>query len=396
MPSEAQKKTLLEMASVLAELGKANQLRSLERFEGVNFCSNDYLGLAENLRLKQAVVDAVERAARIGGTGSRLLSGHDPAWNELEEEFAAFAGTESAVYFSSGYAANLGLLTAVLRKEDLVFSDALNHASLIDGIRMSGARRVIFPHLDLNALEQNLRAREHESCRKVILTESLFSMDGDVADLKAIHALAARFGASLIVDEAHATGVHGPRGAGMVAQAGLTGEVLAVMHACGKAMASAGGFVCGSKTLREYLINHARTLIFSTAMPVYMAGQISAVLKIAKQMDRERQMLLGNSCALSDWLRADAWNVAGAQLQIIPVIIGANEDAMAAARFLQERAFAVRAIRPPTVPEGSARLRLSLTARIPLNELQRLRECLRSWRASRKNANSLAVAARQA
>jgi len=396
MPSEAQKKTLLEMASVLAELGKANQLRSLERFEGVNFCSNDYLGLAENLRLKQAVVDAVERAARIGGTGSRLLSGHDPAWNELEEEFAAFAGTESAVYFSSGYAANLGLLTALLRKEDLVFSDALNHASLIDGIRMSGARRVIFPHLDLNALEQNLRAREHESCRKVILTESLFSMDGDVADLKAIHALAARFGASLIVDEAHATGVHGPRGAGMVAQAGLTGEVLAVMHACGKAMASAGGFVCGSKTLREYLINHARTLIFSTAMPVYMAGQISAVLKIAKQMDRERQMLLGNSCALSDWLRADAWNVAGAQLQIIPVIIGANEDAMAAARFLQERAFAVRAIRPPTVPEGSARLRLSLTARIPLNELQRLRECLRSWRASRKNANSLAVAARHA
>ena len=396
MPSEAQKKTLLEMASVLAELGKANQLRSLERFEGVNFCSNDYLGLAENLRLKQAVVDAVGKAARIGGTGSRLLSGHDPAWNELEEEFAAFAGTESAVYFSSGYAANLGLLTAVLRKEDLVFSDALNHASLIDGIRMSGARRVIFPHLDLNALEQNLRAREHESCRKVILTESLFSMDGDVADLKAIHALAARFGASLVVDEAHATGVHGPSGAGMVAQAGLTGEVLAVMHACGKAMASAGGFVCGSKTLREYLINHARTLIFSTAMPVYMAGQISAVLKIAKHMDRERQTLLGNSCALSDWLRADAWNVAGAQLQIIPVIIGANEDAMDAARFLQERAFAVRAIRPPTVPEGSARLRLSLTARIPLNELQRLRECLRSWRASRKNANSLAVAARHA
>lgn len=394
MPSEAQKKTLAEMASVLAELGKANQLRSLERVKGVNFCSNNYLGLAEDERLKQAVLDAVENAARIGSTGSRLLSGHDPAWNELEEKFASFAGTESAVYFSSGYAANLGLLTAVLRKEDLAFSDALNHASVIDGIRMSGARRVIFPHLDLNALEQNLRAREHESCRKVIVTESVFSMDGDVADLKAIHTLAARFGANLIVDEAHATGVHGPSGAGMVSQAGLTGEVLAVMHACGKAMASAGGFVCGSRTLREYLINHARTLIFSTAMPVYMAGQIGAVLKIAKQMDRERQVLLGNSRALTDWLRADAWNVAGAQSQIIPVIIGANEDAMDAAHFLQERAFAVRAIRPPTVPEGSARLRLSLTARIPLNELQRLRECLTSWRASRKNVNSFAVAAR--
>ena len=395
MPSEAQKKAIAEMASVLAELGKANQLRGLVRLEGVNFCSNDYLGLAEDSRLKKAVVDAVEKAARIGGTGSRLLSGHDPAWNELEEEFAVFAGTESAIYFSSGYAANLGLLTAVLRKEDLVFSDALNHASLIDGIRMSGARRVIFPHLDLNALEQNLRAREYESCRKVIVTESVFSMDGDVADLKAIHSLAARFGASLIVDEAHATGVHGQGGSGLVAQAGLTHEVLAVMHACGKALASAGGFVCGSKTLREYLINHARTLIFSTAMPVYMAGQIGAALNIAKQMDREREMLLGNSHALTDWLGADGWNVSGAESQIIPVIVGANEDAMDAAHFLQERGFAIRAIRPPTVPEGSARLRLSLTARIPLNELQRLRECLKSWRESKKNLHLLAVAVRR-
>jgi 8-amino-7-oxononanoate synthase len=395
MPSDAQKKTLAEMASVLAELGRANQLRSLMRLEGVNFCSNDYLGLAEDLRLKKAVVDAVDKAARIGGTGSRLLSGQDPAWNELEEEFAAFAGTESAIYFSTGYAANLGLLTAVLRKEDLVFSDALNHASLIDGIRMSGARRVIFPHLDLNSLEQNLRAREYESCRKVIVTESVFSMDGDVADLKAIHSLAARFGASLIVDEAHATGVHGQGGLGLVAQAGLTHEVLAVMHACGKALASTGGFVCGSETLREYLINHARTLIFSTAMPVYMVGQIGAALNIAKQMDREREMLLGNSHALTDWLRADGWNVSGAESQIIPVIVGSNEDAMEAANFLQKSGFAIRAIRPPTVPEGSARLRLSLTARIPLNELQRLRECLKSWRDSKKNVNLLAVAARR-
>jgi 8-amino-7-oxononanoate synthase len=395
MPSEAQKKTLAEMASVLAELGKANQLRSLERFEGVNFCSNDYLGLAEDSRLKQAVLDAVEKAARIGGTGSRLLSGHDPAWNELEEEFAEFAGTESAIYFPSGYAAILGMLTAVLRKEDLVFSDALNHASLIDGIRMSGARRVIFPHLDLNALEQNLRAREHESCRKVIVTESVFSMDGDLADLKAIQNLAARFGATLIIDEAHATGVHGPGGAGLVAQAGLTSEVLAVMHACGKALASAGGFVCGPKPLREYLINHARTLIFSTAMPVYMAGQIGAALTLAKRMDRERETLLGNSHFLANWLRVDGWNVSRAESQIIPVIVGTNEDAMDAANFLQKRGFAIRAIRPPTVPEGSARLRLSLTARIPLNELQRLRDCLKAWRASKENLNLLAVAARR-
>src|SRR5438874_4721117 len=251
MSSEAQKKTLAEMASGLAELGRVSQLRCLRRVDGVYFCSNDYLGQAEDPRLKQAVLNSVENAERIGGTGSRLLSGHDTAWDELEDKFAEFAGTESAIYFCSGYAANVGLLTTVLRKEDLVFSDEFNHASLIDGIRLSGARRVIYPHLNLNALEQNLRAREHDLCRKVIVTESVFSMDGDIADLKTMQEMAARFGASLIVDEAHATGVHGPGGAGMVAQAGLTREVLAVMHACGKALASAGGFVCGSQTLRQ-------------------------------------------------------------------------------------------------------------------------------------------------
>jgi len=394
MPSEAQKKTLAEMAEGLTELGRVNQLRCLRRVDGVNFCSNDYLGLAEDPRLKQAILNSVENAARIGGTGSRLLSGHDTVWDELECEFAEFAGTESAIYFSSGYAANVGLLTTVLRKEDLVFSDEFNHASLIDGLRLSGARRVIYPHLNLNALEQNLRAREHDLCRKVIVTESVFSMDGDIADLKTMQEMAARFGASLIVDEAHAAGVHGPGGAGMVAQAGLTREVLAVMHACGKALASAGGFVCGSQTLRQCLVNHARTLIFSTAMPAYFAGQISAALKMAKEMNREREILLSNSRSFTASLRADGWDVSERESQIIPVIIGSNEDAMDAARFLQERGFAIRAIRPPTVPEGSARLRLSLTARIPAKELQRLRECLNDWRKLKERFIFANVAAR--
>ena len=396
MSSEAQKKTLAEMASGLAELGRVSQLRCLRRVDGVNFCSNDYLGLAEDPRLKQAILNSVENAARMGGTGSRLLSGHDTAWEASECEFAEFAGTESAIYFSSGYAANVGLLTTVLRKEDLVFSDEFNHASLIDGIRLSGARRVIYPHLNLNALEQNLRAREHDLCRKVIVTESVFSMDGDIADLKTMQEMAAKFGASLIVDEAHATGVHGPGGAGMVAQAGLTREVLAVMHACGKALASAGGFVCGSQTLRECLINHARSLIFSTAMPAYFAGQISAALKMAKEMNREREILLSSSRSFTASLRADGWDVSERESQIIPVIIGSNEDAMEAARFLQERGFAIRAIRPPTVPESSARLRLSLTARISANELERLRECLNDWRKLKERfifANHMAARA---
>jgi len=390
MPSEAKDQFFSAMESALAGLRERSQLRSCVQLEGTNFCSNDYLGLAEDPRLKHAVLEAVERAARIGGTGSRLLSGHDHAWDELEEEFAAFAGTEAAVYFANGYAANLGLLSAVLDKNDLVFSDALNHASLIDGIRLSGARRVIYAHLDLNALENVLCARENEPCRKVIVTESVFSMDGDVADLSAIQDLALRYGASLVVDEAHATAVHGPSGAGIVAHAGLTREVLAVVHTCGKALASAGGFVCGSKVLRDFLINHARTLIFSTAMPAYFAKQIRAALQLAKTMNRERELLLQNSRSLAAFLRADGWDLSGTASQVIPIVVGSNEDALAAAHFLRGRGFAIRAIRPPTVPVGRARLRLSLTARISPTELQRLRECLKAWQASRIALSSVA------
>jgi 8-amino-7-oxononanoate synthase len=390
MPSEAKDQFVSAMESRLAGLRERSQLRSCAQLEGINFCSNDYLGLAEDPRLKHAVLESVERAARIGGTGSRLLSGHDPAWNELEEEFATFAGTDAAVYFANGYAANLGLLSAVLDKDDLVFSDALNHASLIDGIRLSGARRVIYAHLDIGALEKVLRAQENESCRKVIVTESVFSMDGDVADLSAIQDLALRYGASLVVDEAHATAVHGPSGAGIVADAGLTKEVLAVVHTCGKALASAGGFVCGSKVLRDFLINHARTLIFSTAMPAYFAEQIRAALRLAKTMNRERELLLENSRSLAAFLRADGWDLSGTASQVIPVVVGSNEDALAVAHFLRERGFAIRAIRPPTVPVGSARLRLSLTARISTTELQRLRECLKAWQTSRIALSSAA------
>jgi 8-amino-7-oxononanoate synthase len=389
MPSESQKKLLGELERDLAELRARDQLRSFAQIAGVNLCSNDYLGLAEDPRLKKAVLESAANAARVGGTGSRLLSGHDAVWNELEEEFAAFAGTEAALYFANGYAANLGLLSSVLRKNDLVFSDELNHASLIDGIRLSGARKEIYPHRDLNALERALRQHENESFRKLIVTESVFSMDGDVADVKAIQELAERFGASLIVDEAHATAVHGPRGEGIVAEARLTGEVLATVHTCGKALASAGAFVCGARVLREFLINHARTLIFSTAMPPYMAGQIRAALGLARDMDVERKSLLTNSSELSTSLRRDGWDVDGTASQIVPVIIGLNEEALSAAGFLQECGYAVRAIRPPTVAAGTARLRLSLTARVTRESVTGIQAALQNWRGSQ---SSLAAA----
>ena len=380
MPSNFQLSFHRELESGLRGLEAQSRRRSLAEIRGVNFCSNDYLGLAEHPALKKAVTEAVQQAARMGGTGSRLLSGHAAAWNEIEEEFARFAGTEAALYFGSGYAANLGLLASLLKKEDLVFSDALNHASLIDGMRLSGARKFIYPHLDLNALEDGLQKHAQDRCRKLIVTETVFSMDGDVAPVSELLALADRYGTGVIVDEAHATGVHGPSGRGIAAEHGNVQTLAAAVHTCGKALASAGAFVCGSAVLREHLINHARTFIFSTAMPPYMAEQIRAALRLALAMDKQREELLARAKRLAAGLRSQGWDAGNGATQITPVVIGENEEAAAAAEFLQQEGFAVRAIRPPTVPKGSARLRFSLTCGIAEDEIARLENSMYAWR----------------
>jgi 8-amino-7-oxononanoate synthase len=384
MPSEFDNSLLSDLESGLARLEAKSQRRSLLRVVGVNLCSNDYLGLSQNEELRAAIVEAVRRARHLGATGSRLLSGHFGAWDGLESEYAKFSGMETALYFGSGYAANMGLLSSLLGKDDLVFSDELNHASIIDGVRLSGARKEIYPHRDLNALESALKAHSGERCRKIVVTESVFSMDGDVADVQAMVQLAERSGASVIVDEAHATAVHGPNGRGIIAACGLEERVLATVHACGKALASAGAFVCGSAVMKEHLINHARTFIFSTAMPPYMSGQISAALRLARSMDTERQELLDDAREFSRTLRHEGWDVPSPDSQIVPVLVGSNKDALDAAEFLQNEGFAARAIRPPTVPEGKARLRLSLTSSIKKRELELLRSALCAWRASRE------------
>ena len=384
MPAEFHKAFQQDLVNGLQQLETRDRRRSLGEIAGVNLCSNDYLGLAESDALRAAVLDAVKQAARLGGTGSRLLSGHLDVWDEIEQEFAEFAGTETALYFGSGYAANIGLLASVLRNSDMVFSDELNHASLIDGIRLSGARKAIYPHLDLNVLEESLRSRADESGRKFVVTETVFSMNGDLAPLVEMAGLCERFGAGLILDEAHATGVHGPSGRGIAAAMGLGADAVAVMHTCGKALASAGAFVCGSATLKEHLVNHARTFIFSTAMPPYIAGQILAALRIAQGMDVQRAELIANSRRLAAALRQQGYDTAGSSTQIVPVVIGADEDALAAAAFLRTEGFAVRAIRPPTVEEGRARLRLSVSCAISARELERVGECLGAWRLQRQ------------
>lgn len=376
----------------LRELERQHQFRNLAEIHGIDFCSNDYLGLAYQPALRDAVLRAVGNSKRVGGTASRLLSGQTEEWRKLEDEFAHFAGTEAALFFGSGYAANMGLLSALVGPDDVVYSDKLNHASLIDGMRLSGARKVIYPHLDLGALESSLRQDAGAPWRRIIITESVFSMNGDVAPLKEMAVLAERFGAAMIVDEAHATGVQGKGGRGLAAEEGILGQVLATIHTCGKALASAGGFVCGPRLIKDYLINQARTFIFSTALPPYFAEQISAALKLAQGMDLERRALFERAGGLNKSLQDAGFDTGGSASQIVPVILGSNEDALLAAEHLRREGFAVRAIRPPTVPIGCARLRLSLTLRIAEEELKRLIKSLVEWREGK----SAAVAARHA
>ena len=239
----------------LASLESQSQLRRLAILPEMNFSSNDYLGLARDPRLQQAVTAAMAEGVAVGSTGSRLLSGNAAIWEALESELAQFMGSEAALYFNSGYAANVGLLSCVAGPADTVFSDSANHASIIDGIRLSGARKVIFPHLDMQYLEDALR-RSDITGAKFIVVETVFSMDGDRAPLADLLALAERWGVELIVDEAHSTGVYGPQGRGLAVGAPATeaspkssSPLLAVVHTCGKALAGAGAFVCCSRKL---------------------------------------------------------------------------------------------------------------------------------------------------
>lgn len=360
------------IAAELETLRDRSELRSLEVPSGINFCSNDYLGLAADPCLKQAVIESVASATQVGATGSRLLSGNSREWQELEIEFADFAGVDAALYFGSGYAANVGLLSSIVQPGDIVFSDALNHASLIDGIRLSGAQKAIYPHCDLRFLEQALRENSSSLGGKIIVTESIFSMEGDVAPIEHLVRLAKHYGAELIVDEAHALGVRGPQGRGIVAEMKCAREVLATVYPCGKALASAGAFVCCSAALKEFLVNRARTFLFSTAMPPYIAGQIHAALAIARAEDSRRTYLRDISTLLRNSLCAAGLNFGSSSTQIVPVIFGANAAALHVAARLQAAGFAVRAIRPPTVPPGTARIRFSLTSRITVEDIRRV------------------------
>jgi 8-amino-7-oxononanoate synthase len=350
------------LAATLRDLDRSGLLRQMRLPNGIDFVSNDYLGLAEHPHL----IDAMRAGlgdCPAGSGGSRLLRGQHDFFARIEERLAAFCGAGAALLFGSGYAANIGLLQAIVSPDDLLVSDERNHASLIDGIRLTKARTVVFPHQDLEALETALK--KPRSGRAVVITESVFSMDGDLTPLRDISEIADQHGAVLVVDEAHATGLYGARGSGRVEELGLRDQVVATIHTGGKALGSAGAWVAGSRTLCDILVNRARAFIFSTAPLPVLAAALGAGLDLVDREPFRRTEVHRKSA----WLRRalSARNIhTGGQSPITPIIVGSNAAALALQSGLIAAGFDARAIRPPSVAPGTARLRV--TVRYPVSD----------------------------
>jgi 8-amino-7-oxononanoate synthase len=381
-----------EIAERLAELerlGLSRRLRTVSGPQGPRvtldgrevllLCSNNYLGLADHPRVREA---AARAASELGaGTGaSRLVSGTMDVHRTLESALAAFEGSEDCVLFGSGYLANLGTIGALAGPGDVVFSDKLNHASIIDGCRASRAEVVVHRHLDYGHLEESLRrdlarharaesaagdaagTRGHHPRRRLIVTDSVFSMDGDAAPLREIARLARAYDARLMVDEAHATGTLGEDGRGAVSQAGLQGEVDVVVGTLSKALGSYGAYACTSARMARYLVNRARPLIFSTAPPPPSVAAALSALQLVREQPQLVARLHAAARALRDGLADEGFAVARGDMHIVPLVVGDAQDTLRLCAAALERGVFAQAIRPPTVPDGSSRLRLAAMA----------------------------------
>jgi 8-amino-7-oxononanoate synthase len=322
-------------------------------------CSNNYLGLADHARLRRAAADAALALGTSSGA-SRLISGSMSIHADLEAKLAEFEGYEAALLFGSGYLANTGAIAALAGRGEVVFSDRLNHASLIDGCRLAHAETFVYRHCDTEHLEWGLRKAGGRAA--LIATDGVFSMDGDIAPLDELAVLARRHGCRLLVDEAHATGCLGPGGRGSVAAVGLTGEVDLIVGTLGKALGGYGAYVCGSRELTDFLINTARPFIFSTAPPPPAVAAASAALELLEEGPKRVERLRDNAAALREGLRSEGLEPIGSDTQIIPLVVGEADDAMALCERLLEEGIFAQAIRPPTVPAGTCRLRLTVMA----------------------------------
>lgn len=344
--------------------------------QGVDFTSNDYLGLAGATRLKAAIADAIERNVPVGAGGSRLLRGNHPEHEALEAEAAAFFCAEKAIYLASGFAANVALFSTLPLRDDLVVYDALIHASVHDGIAAGRAKAVAVPHNQVEAFEREITNWRHAGGkgRPWIAVESLYSMDGDRAPLAPLADLAEKHGGFLVVDEAHATGVFGPGGRGLAGE--LEGrDNLVSLHTCGKALGLSGAILTMPSVLAEYLVNRARGFIYSTAPSPLMAAAVRESLRIVAG-EPSRRTRLEELVNFAGRELHTQLGVACSGSQILPVVMGDNARALEIAAHLRDGGFDVRAIRPPTVPEGTARLRLSVTLNVDESQIAAMVELL--------------------
>jgi 8-amino-7-oxononanoate synthase len=335
----------------------------------LNFSSNDYLGLANDRRLKEAGIKAIEEYGS-GATASRLLAGHLNLHENLEKALAHMMETESALVFGSGFLTNVGIISAIVRPGDEVFSDWLNHASIIDGIRLSRANSYRYRHKDLDHLESLLRKRR-KTGKAVVISESLFSMDGDVAPVRDLVALAERFDALSIIDEAHAIGVMGKNGGGVCRASGSGCRPDIVVGTLSKALGGYGGFVACPESIRNFLVNRARTFLYSTGLPPACLGSAMAAVSIVESEPELGRQLLDKAAWFCKLLVKAGLQVSSSGSQILPVIIGTNSKVIAFSKLLIERGLLIRPIRPPTVPVGTARVRLSVTLSMSKQSLQR-------------------------
>lgn len=380
-----------DLAARLAELERAGLRRvprPAERREGaevmidgrsvIDFSSNDYLGIAADPRVAGAAAAALGEAGT-GAGAARLISGTHPLHERLEREIADFKRAPAALLFASGYAANTGAIPALVGRGDAVYSDALNHASLIDGCRLSRAEPRIFPHRDLDALDRMLRDDAGRFARRMIVVDAVFSMDGDLFPLDRLAELARTHGAWTYVDDAHGTGVIGPNGRGTAEHFGVEDAIDVRMGTLGKALGTAGAFVAGSGRLREWLLNRARPFVFSTATPPALAAATLQALRIVREEPWRRERLRDNARRLRDGLASIGHNISGEpDGHIVPVLIGAVERTMRTGDALRERGFLTGAVRPPTVPPGGSRLRITLSAAHTAEQIDRLLDALRT------------------
>ncbi|MEA1991275.1 MAG: 8-amino-7-oxononanoate synthase [Thermodesulfobacteriota bacterium] len=355
----------------------AGSQRGVIKTEGktlVDFSSNDYLGLADH----PALIEGAKKAMETWGTGaraSRLMSGDLEIHHRLESAIAALKGKEAGLLFGSGYLANTGIIPALCGRNDVIYSDRLNHASIVDGILLSRARFYRFRHNDLNHLEDLLKSHMSRYRRAMIVVESVYSMDGDLALVSGLLELQGRYGAILMIDEAHATGVFGAKGEGIISQTGAD-AVDVILGTFGKALGGYGAFVAVSNQMRQFLLNRARTFIFSTALPPAVIGANLAAVRLLDEEPGRRNRVCELASELRRALREDLGLNTPSESQIVPVMVGDSQSALSLAESLRDAGFFVKAIRPPTVPEGTARIRLSVTANHSLKDVGQLLEAL--------------------